>query len=223
MHIYKDLEQGSDEWLEARRGILTASEMSLAITPTGKIANNDKVRQHAYELAAQRITGHVEPAYVSDDMLRGMYDEITARELYQDHTGLKVEEVGFITEGGWGFDLGYSPDGLVGDDGLIEIKSRRQKYQFQTIANDEVPSEYMAQLQTALLVSGRKWIEFVSYSAGMPLYIKRVTSDEEYQDKIIEAAVGFEEKINTLIGSYYENSKGLMQTERKDEEGVSLL
>ncbi len=78
---HKDLIQGSDEWVAARRGILTASEMKLILTPTLKMASNDKERAHLYELMAQRITGHVEPHYISDDMLRGQEEEIYAREV----------------------------------------------------------------------------------------------------------------------------------------------
>jgi hypothetical protein len=77
----------------------------------------------------------------------------------------------------WGFSLGYSPDGLVGDDGLIEVKCRRQKKHLQTILADEVPPENMAQLQCGLLVSGREWIDYVSYCGGMPMYVKRVYPD----------------------------------------------
>src|SRR3546814_6407235 len=78
-----DLIQGSEEWLQARCGLLTASEMKLIVTPTLKAANNDKTRTHLYELLAQRVTGYVEPHYISDDMLRGMDDEIIRSE---EHT-----------------------------------------------------------------------------------------------------------------------------------------
>ncbi|MDZ7904624.1 MAG: hypothetical protein U5N55_01660 [Cypionkella sp.] len=79
---YPDVEQGSDEWLARRCGVLTASEVKLILTPTLKTANNEKTRAHVWELAAQRITQYVEPSYIGDDMLRGMDDEIKARELY---------------------------------------------------------------------------------------------------------------------------------------------
>jgi hypothetical protein len=79
---HRDLIQGSDKWLEARRGLLTASEMKLIVTPTLKAASNDRERAHLYEMLAQRITGYVEPHYVGDDMLRGHEDEVEARILY---------------------------------------------------------------------------------------------------------------------------------------------
>lgn len=211
---HQELEQGSDEWLLARRGLLTASEMKLVVTPTLKIANNDKVRMHLYELCAQRVNKYVEPAYVSEDMIRGNFDEFEARNMYHEKIS-PVKEVGFITNDKWGFTLGYSPDGLVGEEGLIEIKSRKQKFQLQTIANDEVDADYLIQLQTGLLVSERKWCDFVQYSNGMPLYIKRVFPDMVIQNAIIEAAGDFERKVNEIIELYNANAGKYLATERK--------
>ena len=116
-------EQGSQQWMEARCGLLSASEMCRILTPTLKIANNDKTRAHVYELAAQRLNQYVEPHYIGDDMLRGHEDEVRARLAYAEHFG-EVTECGLVTSDKWGFTIGYSPDGLVGDDGLIECKSR---------------------------------------------------------------------------------------------------
>ena len=195
------VEQGSDEWLQLRCGLLTASEMKLILTPTLKAANNDKTRAHAYELAYQRITNHVEPQYISDAMLRGQEDEIYARQAYADHYA-PVTETGFVTNDKWGFTIGYSPDGLVSDDGLIECKSRCGKYQVQTIASDAVPDDYVLQLQTALLVTERKWIDFISYCGGLPVFVKRVEPDEQVQDAIIAAATGFQERVDDIVRDY---------------------
>lgn len=191
---HTNIEQGSDEWRALRCGILTASEMRLIITPTLKPASNDKERSHLYELLGQRITGYVEPHYISDDMLRGHDDEIEARIRYAEHYS-PVTECGFVTNDTYGCTIGYSPDGLVGNDGLIECKSRRQKYQVETILHGEVPAEYMLQCQTGLLVTGRKWLDFVSYCAGMPMFVKRVYPDARMQEAILDAALAFEERI----------------------------
>lgn len=160
IQIYPDIEQGSEKWLQLRCGLLTASEMKLIVTPgTLKAASNDKERAHLYELLAQRITGYVEPHYISDDMLRGHEDEIEARNLYAK-TYAPVHQVGFITNDRWGFTLGYSPDGLVGEHGQTESKSRRQKFQVQTIiegvAENTIMQEFVVQVQTGLAVSERK-------------------------------------------------------------------
>ena len=217
--IHPEMIQGSDEWFAARRGHLTASEMRLIVTPTLKVASNDKERSHLFELLAQRISGYVEPSYIGDDMLRGQEEEFYARQLYAEHYA-QVQQVGFITNDKWGFTLGYSPDGLVGDDGLIECKSRRQKFQIQTIADDEVPSDYMIQLQTGLLVSERAWVDFISYSGGLPMFVKRVEPIPEYQEAIIAAAIAFEARLSEKWLAYNASlaSRKLIPTERRVEQ-----
>jgi hypothetical protein len=217
---HTDLIQGSDEWLAQRCGLLTASEMKLIVTPTLKQAANDKSRAHEWELLFQRITGFVEPHYVSDDMLRGHDDEIEARIQYGKHYA-EVTDIGFITNDRWGFTIGYSPDGLIGDDGLIEAKSRRGKYQVQTIAEDVVPDDYMIQLQTGLLVTERKWIDFISYSGGLPMFVKRVEPDPLIQGAILAAATAFEARLADKEREYRASLASmpkLIPTERRVEQ-----
>jgi hypothetical protein len=222
--------QGSDEWLAARCGLLTASEMKSILTPTLKIANNDKERAHLYELLAQRITRYVEPHYVGDDMLRGHADEVDARNLYAERYA-PVQEVGFITNSRWGFTIGYSPDGLVGSEGQIEVKSRRQKYQAQTIiehvgidGSTTAPAEYLIQLQTGLLVSERQWVDFISYCGGMPMAVIRLHPDPVMQDAIVEAATAFEarmaEKLEQYRAAQFDPAARLTHTERKYYEEI---
>lgn len=222
---HKELEQGSDEWMAARCGVLTASEMKLILTPTLKIASNDKERAHVYELAAQRISSYVEPHYISDDMLRGMTDEVEARIKYEENYA-PVSDCGFVTNDDYGFTIGYSPDGLVGDDGLIEAKSRRQKFQIETISKQAVPEEYMLQLQTGLLVTGRKWIDFISYSSGLPMFVMRVEPDEKYQSAIIEAATEFNSRVQLVMAAYHatldDKTMRLVPTERRVIEEIKL-
>jgi predicted phage-related endonuclease len=220
---HNDLIQGSEEWLAARCGLLTASEMKMILTPTLKVASNDKERAHLYELLAQRITNYVEPHYINDDMLRGQVDEIEARALYEKHYA-PVEEVGFITNDRWGFTVGYSPDGLVGDDGLIECKSRRQRFQIETIVSDEIPPEYLLQLQTGLLVSEREWIDFASYSGGLPMAKMRVYPDRAIQDAIIVAATAFEERLELKRRLYLATMarREYIPTERRIEQEMYI-
>ena len=222
---HNDLIQGSDEWLAQRCGLITASEMKHLLTvKTLKVADNDKTRAHVYELLFQRLTRFVEPQYVSDAMLRGQEDEIYARAAYEEHYA-PVTEVGFITNDQWGFTIGYSPDGLVGDDGLIECKSRAGKYQVQTIAENEVPAEYMLQLQTGLLVTGRQWIDFISYSGGLPMFVKRVEPDPLIQGAIIAAATNFEMKVAAKEHEYRSTIAAMakvIETERREAEEIVL-
>jgi hypothetical protein len=217
-----DLEQGSDAWLEARRGMVTASVVGKLITAnTVRPANNDWSRALTAQLVAERITGHIDPIFVSDDMLRGQADEPIARDLYAEHYA-PVRESGMLIRDDWGFRIGYSPDGLVGDDGLIEIKSRRPKKQLTTILMDEVPAENMAQLQCGLLVSGRDWIDYVSYSGGMPLWVHRVEPDGRWFDAIVAAVEKFEREAAGMVAAYEELTKGLHATERVIEMEMIL-
>lgn len=218
---FPDLIQGSDQWIAARCGLLTASEMKLILTPTLKIASNDKERAHLYELLAQRITKYVEPHYISDDMLRGKDDEIEAKILYAEKYA-PVEEMGFITNDKFGFMLGFSPDGLVGADGFIETKSRRQKYQVQTIIellpDGNVDPDYILQIQTGLLVSERDWCDAISYSGGLPMVTVRIYPDLKVQQAILDAAHAFEERLSIKRAQYHnalKSSARAVPTERK--------
>lgn len=223
---YKDLLQGSELWISQRCGLLTASEMKHIITPAKlQYAQNDKERSHLYELLAQRITKYVEPHYISDEMLRGQGDESYARETYHEKYA-QVETCGFITNDEWDFTLGYSPDGLVGDDGVIECKSRRQRFQIETILNGVMPQEYLIQVQTGLLVSGRSWCDFISYCGGMHMVTIRVEADKVVQDAIVAAATVFHEKMDALLKQYADRladtNARLVPTERVIEQEMHL-
>jgi hypothetical protein len=226
---HRDLAQGTAEWLEIRRGRLTASEMGLLVTPaTMKAASNDKQRAHLFTLVSQRIAGYVEESYTGYDMLRGHEDEIDARIAYSQHYA-PVEDCGFITNDRWGFTIGYSPDGLVGHDGLIECKSRKHKFQVETIlknvAEGTVPADFLIQCQTGLLVSERKWLDFISYSAGLPMATVRVHPDDKIQDAILSIATDAEIKINQMHGEFQRICKSgvrLIPTERRYELEITI-
>lgn len=261
LQILPNLTQGSDEWLEQRRGLVTASVVGQLIT-TRKLgavdfdcpecgaaadnpclgkrsptpiktlhperaeyarnqtsstviepASNDTSRSFTAALVAERITGRTEPIYVNDDMQRGIDDEPLARDKYSEKYA-PVTEVGLMIRDDWGFRIGYSPDGLVGDDGLIEIKSRRQKTQVQTIIADVVPADNMAQIQCGLLISGRKWLDYISWAGGLPMYVKRVYPDARWFDAIIGAVRMFEANAAEMMRIYDEAIVGLHPTER---------
>ena len=211
---FSDVIQGSDPWHDQRRGIVTASVVGKLLTSTRKVASNDTSRAVVAQLVAERITGWTDPVYVSDDMLRGHEDEPRAIAAYEQWTGSTVDITGFMVRDDFGFEVGYSPDGLVGDDGLVEVKSRRAKKQLQTILDDEVPAENMAQLQCGLLVSGRAWIDYVSYCGGMPLYVKRVEPDPEWFEAIVAAVTAFELAASLMTEQYRAATADLLVTER---------
>ena len=215
LHLYPDLEQRSDEWHEIRRGIVTASTVGQLLTPaTTRPASNDKSRALIAQLAAERITGRTDPTFVNDDMMRGILHEPIARDLYAELNGVRVEEVGFmIREFSGGVRVGASPDGLVGDDGGLEVKCPRAKSHVQTILADEVPAHYMAQVQTCLLVSGRDWWDFVSFCSGLPMYTKRVYPDPKWRDSIITAATNAELAIGAMVQQFTQAATTLPATE----------
>lgn len=223
---HTQIEQGTQEWLDLRHGLITCSELHLLITPTLKVADNDKVRSHIYELAAQRITGHTEESYLSADMQRGRDDEVRARELYsQKHA--TVTECGFITrEFPWGV-LGYSPDALVGDTGAIECKSKLQKLHLKAALaahRREIPPEHMAQVQGGMLAAGLDWLDFVSYCGGMPMVVCRQFPKPEWQRAIDEACASAEQQIADVVGEYHEAVRaGNWQPTERIERGEMIL
>lgn len=180
-----------------------------------RVADNDTSRAVGLRLTGERISGNIDLTHTSGEMWRGVLDEPVARDLYSEHLQ-PVEECGFMVRDDWGFCLGYSPDGLVGDDGLIEIKSRTQKVHLETILAGSVPPESMAQLQAGLLISGRSWIDYVSYCGGMALWTKRVTPDPEWQAAIIAAATAFEATATDVADRYWAAVKGMPATTRID-------
>lgn len=211
--VHQKMEQRSAAWFAARCGIVTASAVGTFVTPsTLKVASNDKTRGLIAALVAERITGEVEESWVSADMQRGIEHEPIARDRYAEHFGVEVTEVGFMVNTSSGHPLGYSPDGLVGDDGLIEVKCPRPKSHVQTILADQVPAHYMAQCQAGLLVSGRKWIDFISFCAGLPMWTKRVFPDPKWQAAITDAVAMFEKTAEQMVNDYLTRAADLPKT-----------
>ena len=193
--------QGSVQWLMDRCGKVTASRFKdvLATLANGKPA---KAREdYLYEIVIERLTGQPTDHYISKPMQDGIEREPFARMRYEAESGAIVEEVGFMPhpelEG-----VGGSPDGLVGADGLIEIKCPTAATHLRTLL-DGMPSDHAAQIQGLLWITGRKWGDFVSYYPDLPkpldVYIKRVERDEEYIGKLAAAVAGFLADAETLI------------------------
>ena len=220
--IRPDLIQRSPEWYAARCGMLTCSEIENIITPAKlQYADNRTSRWHLYELLAQRVTKYVEPHYISFDMMRGYDDELDAKRYYADNIA-PVQDCGFITNDEFGFTLGYSPDGLVGDDGVVEVKGHLQRIHLEILMSGKMPDDCMIQVQGGLLVSRRKWCDFISFCGGMPMSPVRVVADAAVQRAIVLAATTFHEKLDALMTSYNDIcSNGLVKmipTERRPPE-----
>lgn len=220
--VYDDLEQRSAEWYDVRRGILTASAIGQLITPTLKLADNDTSRALTTLLAAERVTGHTDITWQSADMFRGVMEEPLARDLYSEHFA-PVAECGFMRRDLGVGVLGLSPDGLVGDVGLIEVKSRRQKKQVSTVLSGRVPPENLAQCQAALLVSGRTWLDYLSFSNGMHLWVHRVYPDIQWFEVITAAVAKFEQAAEQMVSDYLERVDGLPLAERIDYDLLDVV
>ena len=223
--IYDALEQGTPEWLEARAGIVTASTIGQLITAkTVKPAMNDRSRGLCQTLIAERITGHVEPVSPNRMMVRGTLLEPEARRIYAAQTGQDVDEVGFARLDTDTYTLGSSPDGLVSDDGGIEIKSPSAKVHVATVLSGAIPDYNRAQVQAFLHATGREWCDFISYYPGEPLCIIRDYPDPQWQAAIVSAAEQFEETARSAVARYETATHGLPSTPYWDpmawEDGI---
>lgn len=172
-------EQGSDDWLKARCGKVTASRISdmLAKTKNGWGASR---ANYAAELVAERLTGVPTPQFVSPAMRRGSELEGDAADAYEFRTGLTLETVGFVTHPTIVLS-GASPDRLVGNDGLAEFKVPNVATHIATLLSKTVPGEYNLQMQWQMACTPRSWCDWVSYCPELPprmqLFIKRVPRD----------------------------------------------
>jgi hypothetical protein len=199
----------------------TAAARAAFEPPVIKVADNDTSRAVTATLALERINGWSEEARMTADMWRGVEHEPIARDAYSEHHA-PATEFGFMVREEDGWKLGLSPDGVVGDDGLIEIKCLRAKGHLGTILTGRVPSQYVPQCQAALLVSGRKWLDFVSFHGGMPLKVIRVYPDPDWFAAIEAACRRFEGDVTALINDYTTAADGLPMTERVLEEEITF-
>jgi putative phage-type endonuclease len=178
------MEQRSEEWFQARLGKVTASRVAdvLAKIKSGESASR---RNYKIQLVSERLTGEKQESYINQAMQDGIDREIFARDRYVQQFG-EVEEVGFVKHPT--LEAGASPDGMVGDDGILEIKCPMGSTHTETLMTQDVPSRYIPQIQFQLLCTGRKWCDFVSYNPMFPqhlqVFVKRVEADTVYQKEL---------------------------------------
>ena len=175
-----EMEQGTQEWLEARLGCPSGSGFSKLITASGTPSSS--AESYINDLIAELITGESTPFHVTEWMQRGTELEPFARMNYELETDREVTEVGFCMH-----DIlrcGVSPDGLIGGDGGIEIKCPKPSTHVKYLRNGKLPSEYKAQVMGCLWITGREWWDFMSYHPQMPNLLIRVHRDEEYINQL---------------------------------------
>lgn len=191
------IEQGTEAWHQLRLGKVTASRVAdiLAQTRTGPSASR---QNYLIELALQRSTGTIEPSYTNAAMEWGTQTEPQARVAYEVETGNFVDQVAFIDHPTIA-NFGCSPDGLIGDDGLIEIKCCNSSTHWEYFKKKAPPQKYITQMQTQMAVTGRKWCDFVSFDPRMPqrsqLLIVRLPRNEEFIEKIEKEVIKFLEEV----------------------------
>lgn len=210
------IEQGSDAWFKARLGRVTASRVSDVIART-KSGYSTSRANYAAQLVAERLTGEVQESYTNGAMQRGIEMEPDAIAAYEFHSDGEVVATGFVPHPSIAM-TGASPDGLVGDEGLVEVKCPNTATHIETLRGQAVPSKYTAQMQWQMACTGRKWCDFVSYDNRMPedmrLFVKRVERDDAAIKELEKEIVGFLNEVSKTV----DELQSLYRTKREPVE-----
>ena len=200
------IEQGSPEWFAMRAGKVTASKVSdvmSAITTAG-------YKNYLADLVVERLTGNKTESFTNAAMQWGVDQEPIARAEYEVKTGNFVDQIAFVDHPTIA-NFGCSPDGLVGDDGLIEIKCPNTATHIDYVMQDKVPTKYIPQIQCQLAVTGRKWCDFVSFDPRLPdglqILIVRLERDDKYIEKLETRVVKFLDEVNSAVNGLKEKMK----------------
>lgn len=199
-----DIEQRTDDWFAARLGKVTASSLHkvLARTKTGYGADR---ANYLTQLVLERVTNSKAEGYVNAEMQWGLDQEPFARAAYEAHTGVLVDEIGFMPHPTIEMS-GASPDGLVGDSGMVEIKCPSSKTALECwLSDDPVESKYFAQMQWQMACAGRDWCDYVVFDPRMPqkaqLFIYRVNRDNEWLATTEKEVVKFLAEVDAKVAA----------------------
>ena len=179
------MEQGTEEWFAARLGRVTASRVQdiVARTKTGYAASRDN---YLAQLICERLTGKGAESFSTAAMAHGTETEPLARAAYEMKNSIFVDEVGFVQHPT--LMAGASPDGLVGQDGLIEIKCPQTNTHIETLLSGKIPNKHKAQMTWQMICTGRKWCDFISFDPRLPqelqMFVQRYPYDDEYANKL---------------------------------------
>jgi putative phage-type endonuclease len=195
------MEQGTEAWFNIRIGKVTASRVAdvLAKTKTGYSTTRDN---YMAQLVCERLTGQKGESFTNAAMQHGTETEPLARAAYEARHDVLVDEVGFVPHPSI-IMAGASPDGLVGEDGLIEIKCPNTATHIETLLSESVPNKYYTQMQFQIACTGRKWCDFVSFDNRLPtelqMFVKRVLRDDMYIRLIEDEIVKFLNELDIKI------------------------
>jgi exodeoxyribonuclease (lambda-induced) len=183
-----NFEQGTEEWFKVRLGKFTASDAQA-------IGNNGKgLETLAFEKVAEILTGKTKDQYTNEDMERGKELEGMARNSYEIETGYVVKQVGFVELNEF---CGCSPDGLIGDDGLVEIKCKNNPNFVRHLYEKKIESEYLWQVQMQMYVAGRNWCDFVVFNENFEKTISTIRV-ERNEEEITKIVAGLEAGVDTV-------------------------
>lgn len=197
------MEQRSSEWHQARLGKLTASRIADAVAKTKSGWGASRANLMA-DLVCERLTGVPAERYVNGAMQYGIDTEPEARSAYEFELGVTVQEVGFIDHPSVSM-AGASPDGLVGGEGLVEIKCPQSAAHIETLLSKTVPDKYVKQMQWQMACTGRKWCDYATYDARMPqelqLWILRVVRDDKMIAELEKEARAFLAELDEKVAA----------------------
>jgi putative phage-type endonuclease len=198
----EEIIQGSDQWKALRLGKATASRIADVVART-KSGYGASRANYAAQIIAERLTGHpIESTFTTPAMQHGVDTEPEARNAYQFYHGVTVEQVAFV-EHPTIADVGCSPDGLVGDDGLVEIKCPNTATHLETLLGQSVPGKYETQIQFQMACTGRQWCDFISYDPRMPehmrLFVRRMYRDDAMIAELEAEVIAFLKEIKSRI------------------------
>ena len=191
---FYDIKQNSEEWFELRKGIITGSKISCVMANNGK-SFGEVAKKYAINLAIEQITNQrIESDFKNSHMIRGNDQEPLAITSYEEYNFIEVSNGGFYSDG----VIGCSPDGLVADDGMIEVKSVIPTVQFANIKRQAIDPSYKWQIYFNLYVSGKDWIDFISYcdnyAPNKKLFIHRL-----YRSDLVDEFEEMKNRINEFI------------------------
>lgn len=212
---YYDVIQGSDEWFRLRLGIITASNIDKVIAGH-KSASKSKdgamaqtYAAYAYQLAYERISQMIGGKFHNANFDRGNESEPKALEDYRLRTGVKAVRAGiFIRQTDWG-TIGASPDFLLPDGGIGEIKAKNGALHIAAICEDAIPNTHIEQIQAQIMLANAPYADFVCFTEGLPLLIMRAKPDAALHAKIEEACIFFEGFIVSIVEKYYSRTQGI--------------
>lgn len=193
--------QGSPEWLAIRCGKITASRVAdlMARTKTGYGASR---ANYMAELICERLTGQPAERFTNAAMQWGTETEPQARAMYEFISGVNVDQVGFVPHGTIA-SFGASPDGLIGDDGMVEIKCPNSATHIETLLNGSVDGKYNTQMQAQMACTGRKWCDFVSFDPRLPaemqMFVKRIERDDAFISNMVSEIKAFQQDMEGKI------------------------